>query len=74
MGAAWAILQPLMTMIVFSIFFGHLAEVSSFGVIALSDLCFRRAIALDLFLRDPEERRRSARGARSRATPSSAKA
>src|SRR5258706_1066429 len=29
LGAAWAILQPLMTMIVFSIFFGRLAGVSS---------------------------------------------
>jgi lipopolysaccharide transport system permease protein len=29
LGAAWAVLQPLMTMIVFSIFFGRLAGVSS---------------------------------------------
>ena len=28
LGAAWAVLQPLMTMIVFSIFFGRLAGVS----------------------------------------------
>src|SRR4051794_3541900 len=32
LGAAWAILQPLMTMIVFSIFFGRLAGVSSGSV------------------------------------------
>jgi len=29
LGAAWAILQPLMTMIAFSLFFGRLAKVSS---------------------------------------------
>jgi lipopolysaccharide transport system permease protein len=29
LGAAWAVLQPLMTMIVFSLFFGRLARVSS---------------------------------------------
>ena len=32
LGAAWAILQPVMTMIVFSIFFGRLAKVPSDGV------------------------------------------
>ncbi|MGO9599399.1 MAG: ABC transporter permease [Isosphaeraceae bacterium] len=32
LGAAWAVLQPLMTMIVFSIFFGRLAGVSSGAV------------------------------------------
>lgn len=31
-GAAWAILQPVMTMIVFSIFFGGLAKIPSDGV------------------------------------------
>jgi lipopolysaccharide transport system permease protein len=31
LGAAWAILQPLMTMVVFTIFFGHLAQISSDG-------------------------------------------
>jgi lipopolysaccharide transport system permease protein len=31
-GAAWAILQPLFTMIVFSIFFGKLAKIPSEGV------------------------------------------
>jgi len=31
-GAAWAIIQPLMTMVVFSIFFGGLAKVPSDGV------------------------------------------
>jgi lipopolysaccharide transport system permease protein len=32
LGAAWAVLQPLMTMIVFTIFFGRLANVGSDGV------------------------------------------
>src|SRR5579862_1497645 len=26
-GAAWAVFQPLMTMVVFSLFFGHLAKI-----------------------------------------------
>ncbi len=32
LGAAWAILQPLLTMIVFSLFFGRLAKMPSDGV------------------------------------------
>ncbi|MEP6714102.1 MAG: ABC transporter permease [Terriglobia bacterium] len=32
LGAAWAVLQPVMTMIVFSIFFGRLAKVPSDGI------------------------------------------
>ncbi|HEY7862668.1 MAG TPA: ABC transporter permease [Thermoanaerobaculia bacterium] len=32
LGAAWAVLQPLLTMIVFTIFFGNLAGVSSDGL------------------------------------------
>jgi lipopolysaccharide transport system permease protein len=32
LGAAWAILQPFLTMVVFSIFFGNLAKVPSDGV------------------------------------------
>ena len=32
LGAAWAILQPFMTMIVFSLFFGNLAKIPSDGV------------------------------------------
>lgn len=32
LGAAWAIIQPVMTMIVFSIFFGRLAKVPSDGI------------------------------------------
>src|SRR5260370_31374748 len=32
LGAAWAVLQPLLMMIVFTLFFGRLAGVSSGGV------------------------------------------
>lgn len=32
LGAAWAIIQPFFTMIVFSVFFGHLAGIPSNGV------------------------------------------
>ncbi len=32
LGAAWAILQPFMTMVVFSLFFGNLAQIPSDGV------------------------------------------
>jgi len=32
LGAAWAVLQPVMTMIVFSVFFGRLAKVPSDGI------------------------------------------
>jgi lipopolysaccharide transport system permease protein len=32
LGALWALLQPLVTMIVFSVFFGHLAKVPSSGL------------------------------------------
>jgi lipopolysaccharide transport system permease protein len=32
LGAAWAIIQPLSTMVVFSLFFGYLAQVPSDGV------------------------------------------
>ena len=32
LGAAWAIIQPLMTMLVFSVFFGHFAKMPSDGL------------------------------------------
>lgn len=32
LGAAWALLQPLMTMLVFSLFFGRLAKIPSDGI------------------------------------------
>ena len=32
LGAAWAILQPLLTMVVFTVFFGRLAKIGSEGV------------------------------------------
>src|SRR5438067_4499950 len=31
-GAAWAIIQPFMTMVVFSLFFGKLAKIPSYGL------------------------------------------
>ena len=31
-GAAWAVIQPFMTMVVFSLFFGHLAKIPSNGL------------------------------------------
>ena len=32
LGAAWAIIQPFFTMVIFSLFFGHLAKVPSDGI------------------------------------------
>jgi lipopolysaccharide transport system permease protein len=32
LGASWAIIQPFMTMVVFSLFFGHLARIPSDGI------------------------------------------
>ena len=32
LGAAWAVLQPLMTMVIFTIFFGRLAKIPSDGI------------------------------------------
>lgn len=32
LGAAWAIIQPVFTMVIFSIFFGHLARIPSDGI------------------------------------------
>ena len=32
LGSAWAILQPLLTMVAFSVFFGRLAKVPSDGI------------------------------------------
>src|SRR6266478_7197660 len=32
LGAAWAVLQPVLTMVVFSVFFGRLAKVPSDGI------------------------------------------
>ena len=47
LGAGWAIIQPLMTMVVFTIFFGHLAEVPSDGI--PYPVFAGGALALDLF-------------------------
>jgi lipopolysaccharide transport system permease protein len=32
LGAAWAVLQPFLTMLIFSVFFGHFAQIPSDGV------------------------------------------
>ena len=46
-GAAWAVLQPLLTMIVFSLFFGRLAHIPSEGL-ALPDFLLQCAAPLDV--------------------------
>ena len=47
LGAAWAIIQPLFTMVVFTVFFGRLAKMPSDGV-PYPIFALRRARALDL--------------------------
>ena len=47
LGFAWAIIQPVMMMVVFSVFFGRLAQMPSDGY-SLSDLRLCRPAALDL--------------------------
>ena len=63
LGAAWAVLQPLMTMIVFSLFFGRLAQ-RAVGQPPLPDLRVRRAAALDLLRQRDRRRRPERRGQR----------
>jgi lipopolysaccharide transport system permease protein len=50
LGAAWAILQPLFTMIVFTIFFGRLAKVPSDGI-PYPVFCFCALLPWQLFSR-----------------------
>ena len=52
LGAAWAIIQPLMTMVVFSLFFGRLAS-HSVGRRPLSALQLRGAGPLDVLCERP---------------------
>ena len=64
-GAAWAVIQPLMTMLVFSLFFGKLARVSV-GRPALSGLLLQRAASVDVLRGRPskcdeQSRRKSVR-------------
>jgi hypothetical protein len=47
-GAAWAIIQPLFTMIIFSLFFGRLAKVPSDGV-PYSIFCFAGLVPWTMF-------------------------
>ena len=49
-GAAWAVLQPFLMMLVFSLFFGKLGNLGLRRP-ALSDLLLQRAAALDVFRR-----------------------
>ena len=48
LGVAWIVLQPVVSMVVFSVLFGSLLKVPSGGC-ALSHLCLRGAAALELF-------------------------
>ena len=60
LGAAWAILQPLAFMVIFSLFFGRVAGVSSDGLpYALFSLAAARP--LDLLLQLPAARLRKPR-------------
>ena len=59
LGAAWAIIQPFFTMVVFSLFFGRLAQ-DAVGWHSLPDFQLRRAGALDLLRQRPEPSRRTA--------------
>ena len=47
LGAAWAIIQPFFTMVVFSLFFGRLAKMPSDGV-PYPDFQLHRAGAVDV--------------------------
>jgi lipopolysaccharide transport system permease protein len=51
-GAAWAIIQPFFTMVVFSLFFGRPCR-RALGRPAVSDLQLRRARAMDLLRERP---------------------
>ena len=50
LGAAWAILQPFLTMVVFSIFFGRLAKMPSDGI-PYPVFCFCALLPWQLFAR-----------------------
>jgi len=49
LGAAWAVLQPLLTMVVFSVFFGRLARVPSDGL-QYPLFCFAALVPWTLFV------------------------
>ena len=53
-GAAWAVIQPLATMLVFTLFFGRLAKIPV-GRAALSDFLLQRPAALDVLRRGAPE-------------------
>ena len=52
-GAAWAVIRPLLTMVVFTIIFGRIAQVAVgwVGALCADGLC--RHVAVDLFLNRP---------------------
>ncbi len=50
LGVAWAIIQPLFTMLIFTLFFGRLAGVPSDGIPLPAVFCLR-AGSVDLFCR-----------------------
>ena len=56
LGALWAILQPLATMVVFSLFFGRLAQIA-YGRSSLSVVRVRGLTAVDLFFQCDHRRR-----------------
>ena len=47
-GAAWAVLQPLLAMLVFTLFFGKLAHIPSEGS-PIPSVCLCRIAAMDVF-------------------------
>ena len=49
-GFAWAFVRPFMTMVVFTVVFGHIARLSSGDVYALCGDGLRRPAAVDLVL------------------------
>ena len=53
-GVAWAILQPLLTMLVFSLFFGRLAHIPSDGL-PYPIFYYSCIASLDVFRRGPAE-------------------
>jgi len=70
-GAAWAILQPFMTMVVFSLFFGKLAKMPSHGL--PYPIFYYSALCLGCILRAPCKMRRtpslSTNGSSPKSTP-----
>ena len=60
LGVAWAVLQPLMMMVIFTVFFGRLADVPSDGV-PYPVFAFVRAGAVDVLRQRRDQRHREPR-------------